>query len=89
MSVSAPTKGADYSLSRAIREVFPTAKTQCDISKVQANYLRVFGAWQSTKPVSAVQRDTKWKTTEVLKQSLAFAALITLQTVTWSVMTAA
>eukprot|EP00961_Rhodomonas_salina_P057936 778477-Rhodomonas_salina.2 len=89
MSVSAPTKGADYSLCRAIREVFPTAKKPRDIRKVQANYLSVFGAWQSAKPVSSVQRDTKWKTTEVLKQSLAFAALVALQTVTWSVMTAA
>eukprot|EP00961_Rhodomonas_salina_P274838 3712890-Rhodomonas_salina.1 len=35
----------DWSLHRALREVFPDAKTPRDIHKMQVNFARVYGAW--------------------------------------------
>eukprot|EP00961_Rhodomonas_salina_P042971 578007-Rhodomonas_salina.1 len=41
-----------------------------------------------SKPVTAAQHDTKWKPTEVNKQSLAFTALSVIRTLTWFVLSA-
>eukprot|EP00961_Rhodomonas_salina_P293618 3933900-Rhodomonas_salina.1 len=89
LSVSRPKHGTDYSLRRALREVFPTARTPSDVYKLQANFARIYGAWTNTRSTVAAQRDTKWKPTEIYKQSLAFSALVALQTLTWSVLSAA
>eukprot|EP00961_Rhodomonas_salina_P068338 917402-Rhodomonas_salina.2 len=86
--VSPTSKGPDYLLCRALREVYPDAKTPSNVQKLQANYARVYGAWTTSKPVTATQRDTKWKPTEVNKPSLAFAAPSAIQTLTWAVLSA-
>eukprot|EP00961_Rhodomonas_salina_P125118 1685890-Rhodomonas_salina.1 len=62
--VSPGLKGPDYSLRRALLEIYPNAKTPSDVQKLQANYARVYGAWTTSKPMTATQRDTKWKPTE-------------------------
>eukprot|EP00961_Rhodomonas_salina_P101726 1368287-Rhodomonas_salina.1 len=77
----------DWSLRRALREVFPDAKTQRDIHRMQANFARVYSAWTKQHVTQGGQRDTKWKPTEILKPAIAFAALISLQTLAWAAMT--
>eukprot|EP00961_Rhodomonas_salina_P163576 2202972-Rhodomonas_salina.1 len=79
----------DWSLHKALREVFPEAKTPRDIHKMQANLARVYGAWTKSSVTQNSQCNTKWKATEILKPSLAFAALISLQTLAWAAVTEA
>eukprot|EP00961_Rhodomonas_salina_P297813 3937528-Rhodomonas_salina.1 len=58
----------DRSLRRALREVFPDAKTPSDIHKMQANFARVYGAW--TK-----QHVTQTGQPLISLQTLAWAAI--------------
>eukprot|EP00961_Rhodomonas_salina_P202740 2735219-Rhodomonas_salina.1 len=86
--VSPTSKGLDYLLRRALQEVYPDAKTPSYVQRLQANYARVYGAWTTSKPVTAMQHDTKLKPMEVNKLSLAFAALSVIQRLTWAVLSA-
>eukprot|EP00961_Rhodomonas_salina_P141186 1900850-Rhodomonas_salina.1 len=83
ISIMHKGRGKDHTLHRALLESFPQATTPRDMYKLQANYAWVYGAWQNTQPASSQQSDTKWKPTTINKQSLAFAALTALLTMTW------
>eukprot|EP00961_Rhodomonas_salina_P303803 3941371-Rhodomonas_salina.3 len=49
----------DWSLCKALREVFLEAKTPQDIHKMQANFARVYRAWTKSSVTQDSQFDTK------------------------------
>ena len=77
-------RDSDYSIRRAIRENYSSAKTPRDVFEVQAHFARLYGEWTGTSPVSSQQCDSKWKPTTVNKPSLAVVALFALQTLAWA-----
>eukprot|EP00961_Rhodomonas_salina_P087705 1179778-Rhodomonas_salina.3 len=74
---------------QALREMFPKAETPLDIYKCQLHYVRVFCATVSSQPASQSPKPNgKWKAMTVNKPSLAFAALVAVQTLAWAAATA-
>eukprot|EP00961_Rhodomonas_salina_P274476 3708651-Rhodomonas_salina.2 len=84
-----PTSGNDYSACRALREMFPKAETPLDIYKCQPHYVRVFSTTVNSQSASQPPMPNgKRKATTVNKPSLAFAALVAVQTLAWAAATA-